>query len=75
MQVQPETPEMNESSAAQTDASALAGNIAEQAKPVELDPIAKKLQAMAKESSASAPSNTSATIPGASNQNTVSPHS
>jgi len=67
---QPETPEVNESSAAQTEASALAGNIAEQAKPVELDPIAKKLQAMAKENSASTPSNTSAPIPGAANQNT-----
>lgn len=65
-------------SLANMDASAVSGNIAEQAKPVKLDPIAQKLQEMAKQNTA-APQNATRTlnqaapipgvyIPGASNQ-------
>lgn len=60
-------------SSAQANASTLSENVAEQAKPVKFDPIAQKLQEMAKQNSASTPDSASAPmpgvyIPGASNQ-------
>ena len=62
----------NTSSSAQTE-SPISGNIAEQVKPVKVDPIAQKLQEMAKQNNASTPVNAPAPrpgvyIPGASNQ-------
>ena len=63
----------NTTSSTQANASTLSENVAEQAKPVKFDPIAQKLQEMAKQNSASTPDSASAPmpgvyIPGASNQ-------